>query len=608
MPAPVRSRLVAAAIGVAALAAIALLLAPRALTGRVAARLHAEARERSWSMSWRRLSYAPPLGFRLRGLQVLASDGDTLCRLDSLIVALDPLAALALHPRPRSMELAHAWFHLRARAATDADTLAPEEESSARRSSRPDRSARVRNQASEVVRILLLPARQLPRLELRDVELHAGADETPSLRLERLSLAPLRSGVRLAANGVLESEQHVPFDLHFTYDDADRLTGEARFEIPDSTRGIREPLDLTLAGRVVQDRRRGVVVLEDSSQVRLGRLAFRLAGRLERAGPRFAARLDAVGLRPAEIADDLPHSLLGPLTEVAVRGSFDYHAAFDLDFARPDSVRLEADVVPHGLALDPSANRLPLTSLAGPFVAAIHLPHDRIVLRELSSANPHFLPLDRIDSLLVGAVVTNEDGGFFRHRGFNLDAVRSSIAENIHAAAWRRGAGTITMQLVRNLYLGHARTLSRKGQEVVLTWLIEHLSGLDKRRMLEIYLNIIEWGPDVLGADEASHYYFGHDATRLTVPEALFMATVLPSPAKWRWRFTPEGRLRDFERAQMHFIGRAMIAKGWLAPDQLPETDALDVELAGAARDVLTGARVIAPPDSLPDSASETPP
>jgi membrane peptidoglycan carboxypeptidase len=161
---------------------------------------------------------------------------------------------------------------------------------------------------------------------------------------------------------------------------------------------------------------------------------------------------------------------------------------------------------------------------------------------------------------------------------------------------------------VRNLYLGHARTLSRKGQEVVLTWLIEHLSGLDKRRMLEIYLNIIEWGPDVLGADEATHYYFGHDATRLTVPEALFMATVLPSPAKWRWRFTPEGRLRDFERAQMHFIGRAMIAKGWLAPDQLPETDALDVELAGAAQEVLTGAREIAPPDSLPDSASETPP
>ena len=68
------------------------------------------------------------------------------------------------------------------------------------------------------------------------------------------------------------------------------------------------------------------------------------------------------------------------------------------------------------------------------------------------------------------------------------------------------------MQLVRNLYLGHERTLSRKGQEVVLAWILEHLTGLSKQRLLEIYLNIIEWGPGIHGADEATRYYFGHDA------------------------------------------------------------------------------------------------
>ena len=125
-------------------------------------------------------------------------------------------------------------------------------------------------------------------------------------------------------------------------------------------------------------------------------------------------------------------------------------------------------------------------------------------------------------------MLTNEDGAFFQHRGFNLPAVRRSIADNIHAAAWRRGAGTITMQLVRNLYLGHERTLSRKGQEVVLAWVLEHLTGLSKTRMLEIYLNIIEWGPDELRRGRGDALLLRARCGTLSVPEALFLATVLP--------------------------------------------------------------------------------
>jgi membrane peptidoglycan carboxypeptidase len=143
------------------------------------------------------------------------------------------------------------------------------------------------------------------------------------------------------------------------------------------------------------------------------------------------------------------------------------------------------------------------------------------------------------------------------------------------------------MQLARNLWLGHERTLSRKMQEVVLAWILEHLTGLSKQRLLEIYLNIIEWGPGIHGADEATNYYFGHDAGHVSVDEALFLATVVPAPTKWRYRFDSGGVLRASERAQMHFIGRAMIAKSWLAADHLPGADALSVELRGAARDVL---------------------
>jgi membrane peptidoglycan carboxypeptidase len=200
-------------------------------------------------------------------------------------------------------------------------------------------------------------------------------------------------------------------------------------------------------------------------------------------------------------------------------------------------------------------------------------------------------------------VVTNEDGGFFRHRGFNLEAVKSSVAENIRAGAYRRGAGTITMQLARNLYLGHERTMSRKIQEVVLAWILEHLTGVSKRRLLEIYLNLIEWGPGVHGADEAAHFYFGHGAGKVTTAEALFLATVIPAPRKWKWRVDETGTLRNYAREQMHFIGRAMIGKGVLSPESLPAKDSLRVVFAGGAHAILFPPVVA---DSVAPAAADT--
>ena len=591
-------------LAAAALAA-ALLLAPLALRGLVAGKLREAAGRRSWTISWRELRAEPMLGFAIRDLRVLDARGDTLCEAESLRVALDPLQALRLAARVRSATIAHLRVRAGARAAGLADSLEGEDVTEASRgSARPDRAARVRREADELVRVLLLPARRLPRLELRDVELLARSG-SPMIRLAWLSLSHARGGARLRAAGALASEEAIPFEVDLAYDREDRLAGGARCEIPDPKGGSAHPLVIAIDGRVAQDRRRGVITLGDSTRVNAGPVSFRLAGRIQRAGPRFSLKLDAEDLAPRAIRDRLPTPLLGPLADLALRGSFDYHAALDLDLARPDSVNVQADVIPHGLAIDPALNRLPLASLAGPFMAAVHLPHDRIEIRDLSGANPHFRPLESLDSNLVHAVITNEDGGFFRHRGFNLEAVRRSIADNVHAAAWRRGAGTISMQLVRNLYLGHERTLSRKAQEVALTWVVEHLAGLDKRRLLEIYLNIIEWGPGVLGADEAAHYFFGHDAGHVDVAEALFLATVLPSPTHWRWRFEPDGTLRTFEREQMHFIGRAMIAKGWLADADLPPTDSLTVRLAGPALELLTGPRsaALAPAASAPPSA-----
>ena len=135
---------------------------------------------------------------------------------------------------------------------------------------------------------------------------------------------------------------------------------------------------------------------------------------------------------------------------------------------------------------------------------------------------------------------------------------------------------------------------------MVLAWVLEHLTGVGKERLLEIYLNIIEWGPGEHGADEAAHYYFGHDARR-----ARRFPRRCSSPPWCRPRTsgasdsTRTARLRPFERAQMHFIGRAMIAAAGSRPDRLPPADSLALELRGAARAELIGAGVAGALDSL---------
>lgn len=544
--------------------------------------------QRGFTVRWDRLRVRFPVRAELRGIVVCErARGDTLVTADSLGVAVDPWSLLFLRPRASDVAVAHAQVRLVARPASTSDTLGLETEPPATVS---PRAAKLRHAAESLAGLLLAPARRLPRIEVRDVVVTASTTGDAPLRGGRLAWLALDhapAGMRLRAVGALDLERELPFDVELAYGHDDRLTGAALLGLTDPAGGPGERLRVTVDGTLTQERGAGVLRLADSTRVCFGRLPVTLGGSLARRGPRLAFRLAADGITPERVLASVPREVLGPLTGLAVRGSFDYRLALDLDLAHPDSVRFKADVVPHGLFLDSARTTLDLFRLGQPFLATIHLPHGRLVTREMSSLNPFFRPLEAIDSILVHAVLTNEDGGFFRHRGFNPDAIQLAIAFNVKAGAWRRGAGTVTMQLVRNLWLGHARTLSRKAQEVVLAWVLEHLTGTPKRRLLELYLNIIEWGPDVHGAAEATRYYFDEDPARVTVDEALFLATVVPAPTKWRYRFAPDGSLRPFERAQMHFIGRAMIAKGWLDPALLPPADSLNVTLRGRARELL---------------------
>jgi hypothetical protein len=561
-----------------------------------AGRVRAVAAARGLTVSWRKLTVSGLGRVRISGVvAVRAGAGsvpDSLFQADSLAVALDLGSLWSLRPRVGGLGLWHAQIRLPARSAADLDTLVPDDLPAGLASGENSaRAAQLRNSAESWVRLLLVPARRLPRLELNDVEISTANGEDASirgLRIARLDLKPIEEGVRLSTFGSLQLERGVPFTATFTYDRRDRIRGSARFLITDSTRARTDPLLITVQGMLHQNYRRGLVTIGEGTRVTIGRIPFRIQGRLASRGPALQLAIATDGLTEEGITHSLPPAVLGPLLDVGVRGSWDYRLAVDLDLARPDSVRFAADVIPHHLVLDPVRTRLRLLELDKAFVAVVLLPRGARTVRELSVNNPHFRTLDRISPYLVHAVVTNEDGGFFVHRGFNTEAMKEAIAENLKSGAYRRGAGTITMQLARNLYTGHARTLSRKGQEIVLAWILEHLVGVSKNRLLEIYLNIIEWGPGIHGADEAARFYFDRDAHDLTLDQSLFLATVIPSPSRWRGRLDANGDARRYVKAQMHFIGRAMIAKGWLPPEALPPAASLHVELAGPAQKIFS--------------------
>ncbi len=141
-----------------------------------------------------------------------------------------------------------------------------------------------------------------------------------------------------------------------------------------------------------------------------------------------------------------------------------------------------------------------------------------------------WVPLTDISPMLVRAVLMGEDAGFYGHNGFDTHEMQEAFKRNWEAGRTVRGASTITQQLAKNLFLSTERTYSRKLKEALLTYRLE--KTLSKRRILEIYLNVIEWGDGVYGADAASRDVFGKSMTWLNAAEAATLAAMIPSPVR----------------------------------------------------------------------------
>jgi monofunctional biosynthetic peptidoglycan transglycosylase len=167
-----------------------------------------------------------------------------------------------------------------------------------------------------------------------------------------------------------------------------------------------------------------------------------------------------------------------------------------------------------------------------------------------------WIPLSRISKNLVDAVIVAEDGAFYSHGGVDWFEVRESIEKNIDERRAARGASTITQQLAKNLFLSTSKDPIRKAKELLITLLLENMLGKD--RILEIYLNVIEWGRGVFGVEAAAQTFFGKSASGLTLEEAIRLASVIPSPLRHRANDNTRYVLRRKEIVLRRMQGRNM--------------------------------------------------
>jgi hypothetical protein len=275
----------------------------------------------------------------------------------------------------------------------------------------------------------------------------------------------------------------------------------------------------------------GEVRLDDFAAT-LGDLRVAGSGTLEQRPDHVAAtaRLEIPLANCASLVDSIPSALLPTLRGTRIAGTFAAHGRFAFDTRSLDDLELKYDVqdrcrlVEVPAALDPER-------FTRPFGYRIYLPDGSTSEQMSGPGSPNWTSLEHISPYMQTAVLTTEDGAFPKHHGYNNAAIRASLIANLKARRFVRGASTITMQLAKNLFLSRDKTLSRKLEELVLTDYLEQT--FSKEEILELYLNVIEFGPVVYGITSAAEYYFGRTPAELGLAECLFLSTLLPAPLRY---------------------------------------------------------------------------
>jgi len=290
-------------------------------------------------------------------------------------------------------------------------------------------------------------------------------------------------------------------------------------------------------------------------------------------------------MKTQDFITSLPEGLFTHFQGMQAEGNFEYKLDFMFNKNKPNQLVFDSNLKKKNLRIA-KYGEANLNKLNEEFVyrAIINNVLQRPIL--VGSSNPNYTPLDQISPYLQKCVLTSEDPSFFSHRGFINEAFKQSILKNIRTKKFSRGASTISMQLIKNVFLTREKTVSRKLEEILLVYILENNRIASKERMLEVYFNVIEWGPNVYGIGEAAQFYFKKNPADLTLKECLFLATIIPKPKKFMWQFDTEGKLKSFAMQQQKFLVNLMLRRGILIPEDTIG-QSIPLQISGNAHSLL---------------------
>lgn len=340
------------------------------------------------------------------------------------------------------------------------------------------------------------------------------------------------------------------------------------------------------------------IELDSASTIRLSHTQCGLFARYDvKPDTTFALHVRMAETPADSFFQSLPGGMFGTLQGISCKGSLRYDLDFLIHTNNPDSLLFNSALTKKDLQIVHYGAEN-YARINGDFVYDAY-DKDRLVRRiTVGPDNPFFTRLDQISPYLPQAVLQAEDPFFMHHRGFLQESFRESIAKNYKEHRFARGGSTISMQLVKNVYLSRDKTISRKAEEALIVYLIENLGLVPKERMLEVYLNLIEWGPNVYGIGEAAHFYFNKRPSQLTLQESLFLASIIPRPKSFAWQFDRQGQLRFSLSNYFKILTERMVIRNVLAPEDTVGLKA-EVTLRGPAM------RMVMPADSLPQDTPD---
>jgi Transglycosylase len=333
------------------------------------------------------------------------------------------------------------------------------------------------------------------------------------------------------------------------------------------------PIPLHLSVRdlnVVLHRPANGLIIDHTMQASFPRLGLTIKSRFQTGSkPVLTCSLRTSDFQPEDILASFPIFTSGNASAFRSSGTLRFAGDLNVELADPWKYAFQAKLDQNNFSFS-GDGALDLRYLNDPFLHIVRGQHHPRTEIFLGRDNPHFAALDTIPENLIKVIVSTEDPRFYTHNGFDGKLFGYALLTNVREKKATRGGSTITMQLARNLFLHHGKTAYRKLEEMILTWMIEDIYRIPKPRIMELYLNIIEFGPGIYGIKQACAFYFAATPESLTLTQSIVLAYIIPRPLHFAEALEEKSLLLPARLGEHVLrVGRRLKRKGRISQEEL---------------------------------------